>query len=145
VGSKDFRWCLVMILWLYLLTRKYTLRGCILGSGVPGTPGVMGVTLRAFLSPLRHMEQLLLVTSCDSPAGIGASLRIDAQTTDKWTHRRDVGNSILDFPLCFQCYEKWNWLLLFLCGNCVFLSHVSLQITYATRSIFKISSISKVI
>ena len=29
----------------------------------------------AFLSPLRHMEQLLLVPSCDSPAGIGASLR----------------------------------------------------------------------
>ena len=27
--------------------------------------------------PLRHMEQLLLVTSCDSPAGIGASLRTD--------------------------------------------------------------------
>ena len=43
------------------------------------------------------MEQLLLVTSCDSPAGIGASLRTDAQsTTDGWTDRRDVGNSILD-------------------------------------------------
>ena len=49
-----------------------------------------GVTLRAFLSPLRHMEQLLLVTSCDSPAGIGASLRTDG---------RDVGNSILDYVL----------------------------------------------
>ena len=33
-----------------------------------------GVTLRAFLSPLRHMEQLLLVTFCDSLAGIGDSL-----------------------------------------------------------------------
>ena len=32
-------------------------------------------------SPLRHMEQLLLVTSCDSPAGIGASLRTDGQRT----------------------------------------------------------------
>ena len=45
------------------------------------------------------MEQLLLVTSCDSPAGIGASLRTDGRTderTDGWTHRRDVGNSILD-------------------------------------------------
>ena len=44
------------------------------------------------------MEQLLLVTSCDSLAGIGASLRTDAQwTTDTgWTDRRDVGNSILD-------------------------------------------------
>ena len=42
-------------------TRKYLLHGYILGSGAPGT--------------LRHMEQLLLVTSCDSPAGIGASLR----------------------------------------------------------------------
>ena len=50
------------------------------------------------------MEQLLLVTSCDSPAGIGASLRTDKRTnertdgrTDGWTDRRDVGNSILDF------------------------------------------------
>ena len=45
------------------------------------------------------MEQLLLVTSCDSPAGIGASLRTDARTderTNGWTDRRDVGNSILD-------------------------------------------------
>ena len=45
------------------------------------------------------MEQLLLVTSCDLPAGIGASLRTDAHTDagmDGWTHRRDVGNSILD-------------------------------------------------
>ena len=41
------------------------------------------------------MEQLLLVTFCDSPAGIGASLRTDARTHG-WTHRRDVGNSILD-------------------------------------------------
>ena len=45
------------------------------------------------------MEQLLLVTSCDSPAGIGASLRTDALTTDGWTHRRDVANSILDVEL----------------------------------------------
>ena len=50
------------------------------------------------------MEQLLLVTSCDSPAGIGASLRTDGRTngrtdeqTNGWTDRRDVGNSILDF------------------------------------------------
>ena len=47
------------------------------------------------------MEQLLLVTSCDSPAGIGASLRPhNGNTTDGltngWTDRRDVGNSILD-------------------------------------------------
>ena len=44
------------------------------------------------------MEQLLLVTSCDSPAGIGASLRTDTTHThtDGWTDRRDVGNSILD-------------------------------------------------
>ena len=41
------------------------------------------------------MEQLLLVTSCDLPAGIGASLRTDGRT-DGWTDRRDVGNSILD-------------------------------------------------
>ena len=49
------------------------------------------------------MEQLLLVTSCDSPAGIGASLRTHGRTdgrtdgqTDGWTDRRDVANSILD-------------------------------------------------
>ena len=48
------------------------------------------------MSPLRHMEHLLLVTSCDSPAGIGASLRTDGRTKDGWTDRRDVGNSILD-------------------------------------------------
>ena len=45
------------------------------------------------------MEQLLLVTSCDSPAGIGASLRTHGSTdgrTDGWTDRRDIGNSILD-------------------------------------------------
>ena len=45
------------------------------------------------------MEQLLLVTSCDSPAGIGASLRTHARTddrTDGWTDRREVGNSILN-------------------------------------------------
>jgi len=41
------------------------------------------------------MEQLLLVTSCDSPAGIGASLRTHTRTNG-WTDRRDVGNSILD-------------------------------------------------
>ena len=48
--------------------------------------------------PLRHMEQLLLVTSCDSPAGIGASLRTHGRTTHTgWTDRRDVANSILDY------------------------------------------------
>ena len=34
---------------------------------------------------LRHMEQILLVTSCDSLAGIGASHRTDAQRTDGQT------------------------------------------------------------
>ena len=46
------------------------------------------------------MEQLLLVTSCDLSAGIGASLwthaRTDARTDNGWTVRRDVGNSALD-------------------------------------------------
>ena len=47
------------------------------------------------------MEQLLLVTFCDSPAGIGASLQTDGRTdgrkrTNGWTDRRDVENSILD-------------------------------------------------
>ena len=51
------------------------------------------------------MEQLLLVTSCDSPAGIGASLRTHVRTygrTDGWTDRRDVGNSILDMSVSWQ-------------------------------------------
>ena len=47
-------------------TRKYPLRGYILGSGALGTPGVIPYPL--------------LVTSCDSPAGIGASLRTHALT-----------------------------------------------------------------
>ena len=50
------------------------------------------------------MEQLLLVTSCDSPAGIGASLRgqtDNGRTTHGWTHRRDVGKSILYLPLAY--------------------------------------------
>ena len=55
-----------------------------------------GVTLRAFLSPLRHMEQLLLVTSCDSPSGIGASLRTDVQPTDGQTDVTLQICSILD-------------------------------------------------
>ena len=48
------------------------------------------------------MEQLLLVTSCDSPAGIGASLRTDGRTNERtngWTDRRDVGNSVLDVDM----------------------------------------------
>ena len=48
------------------------------------------------------MDQLLLVTSCDSPAGIGASLRTDKRTDGRmngWTDRRDVGNRILDILL----------------------------------------------
>ena len=55
------------------------------------------------LSETKHMEQLLLVTFCDSPAVIGASLRTDGRTdgrtngrTNGWTHRRDVENSVLD-------------------------------------------------
>ena len=43
-----------------------------------------------FLSPLRHMEQLLSVTSCDSPAGIAASLQTDAQTQRGTEGRTDV-------------------------------------------------------
>ena len=40
-----------------------------------------------------------VVTFCDSPAGIWASLRTHVRTDGRtygWTHRRDVGNSILD-------------------------------------------------
>ena len=43
---------------------------------------ILVIKFLALLRPvvLRHMEQLLLVTSCDSPAGIGASLRTDGRT-----------------------------------------------------------------
>ena len=61
----------------------------------------LGSTRGSTLDPrgqsLRHMEQLLLVTSCDSPAGIGATLRTHTHgLTNGWTDRRDVVNSILD-------------------------------------------------
>ena len=36
------------------------------------------------------MEQLLLVTSCDSPAGIGASLRTHEQTHVRMDGQTDV-------------------------------------------------------
>ena len=43
------------------------------------------------------MEQLLLVASCDSPAGIGVSLRTDGRTHGRtntgWTDRRAIQNS----------------------------------------------------
>ena len=42
------------------------------------------------MSPLRHMEQLLLVTSCALPAGIGASLWTDGQTHKRTEGRTDV-------------------------------------------------------
>ena len=54
------------------------------------------------------MEQLLLVTSCDSPAGIGVSLRTDGRT-DGWTDRRDVGNSILDLEK-FYLVPTLGWI-----------------------------------
>ena len=43
--------------------------------------------------PLRHMEQLLLVTSCDSHAGIGASLR---------THGHKEGRTDVKVEIVFQ-------------------------------------------
>ena len=36
------------------------------------------------------MEQLLLVTSCDSPAGIGASLRTDGRTDGHMDGQTDM-------------------------------------------------------
>ena len=54
------------------------------------------------------MEQLLLVTSCDSPAGIGASLRTHTRTNG-WTDRRDVGNSILGVTILRQTILRQNW------------------------------------
>jgi hypothetical protein len=44
------------------------------------------------------------VTSCDSSAGIGASLRTDGHWTDGWTYRRDSGNSILDINTRIDVY-----------------------------------------
>ena len=59
------------------------------------------------MSPLRHVEQLLLVTSCDSPAGIGASLRTH-EWTNGWTDRHDVGNSILDVDGNVVIFSKFG-------------------------------------
>ena len=43
-----------------LVTRKYPLRGYILGSGAPGTPGATPKTFGAtFISELRHLELLM--------------------------------------------------------------------------------------
>ena len=47
------------------------------------------------------------MTSCDSPAGIGASLWTD-ERTDGWTHRRDVANSILDFNEIYNYRNSFN-------------------------------------
>ena len=63
-------------------------------------PRCHGVTLRAFLSPLRHMKQLLLVTSCDSPAGIGASLQTDRQT-DERTNGQTDGHTNVTLEIVF--------------------------------------------
>ena len=59
-----------------------------------------GVTSKVIFSPLRHMEQLLLVTSCDSPAGIGVSLRTHYGRTDGYT---DVMLQIV-FQMWFQIF-----------------------------------------
>ena len=69
------------------------------------------------------MEQLLLVTSCDSPAGIGASLRTDARMhgrTDGWTDRHDVGNSILDMRRAPQSFKNFKSCLLTFCTKFFF-------------------------
>ena len=50
-------------------------------------------------SPLRHMEQLLLVTSCDSPAGIGASLRTHGQRT--YNAQRTDGQTDVTLEIVF--------------------------------------------
>ena len=49
-----------------------------------------GITRDPRGQPLRHMEQLLLVTSFDSPAGIGASLRTDERTDERTDGHTDV-------------------------------------------------------
>ena len=76
-----------------LVTRKYPLREHILGSGAPGTTRDQ---------PLRHMEQLLLVTSCDSPAGIGASLQTHThERTDGRTNGRTDGHTDVMLEIVF--------------------------------------------
>ena len=40
------------------------------------------VTQNEYFSLIAHTKQLLLVTFCDTAAGIGASFRTDAQTAD---------------------------------------------------------------
>ena len=58
------------------------------------------VTQNAYFSLMTQIKQLLLVTFCDTSAGIGASFRTDAQTdggrTDEQTDRRGSRNSYLD-------------------------------------------------
>ena len=51
--------------------------------------------------PLRHMEQLLLVTSCDSPAGIGASLRTDGRTNARTNERTPDGQTDVTLEIVF--------------------------------------------
>ena len=82
-------------------TRKYPLRGYILGFGSTRYPRGHEIALSALLSPSRHMQQLLLVTSCDWPAGIGASLRTDGRT-DGRTNERTDGHTDVTLEIVFQ-------------------------------------------
>ena len=72
----------------FFVTRKYPLRGYILGREHLGPQG----------SYLRHMEQLLLVTFCDSPAGIGASLWTDGHM-DKRTEAQREGRTDVEVEI----------------------------------------------
>ena len=47
------------------------------------------------------MEQLLLVTSCDSPAGIGASLRTDERTNERTDERTPDGQTDVTLEIVF--------------------------------------------
>ena len=55
------------------------------------------------------MEQFLLVTFCDSPAGIGPSLQTDAQTgtrTDGRNHGRTDGQTDVEFSIVLHGWNK---------------------------------------
>ena len=47
-------------------------------------------TPNAYFSPLTHIQQLLLLTFCDTPAGIGATFRTHTQTYGQMDGQKDL-------------------------------------------------------
>ncbi len=59
------------------------------------------VTQGAYFLLLTHTKQSLLVTFCDTPAGIEVIIRTHGRNerTEIWTDGRGSRNSYLDFPI----------------------------------------------